>query len=80
MKSVGSWLALGDPRKPAARLVTIFDLSDLLHRMDAALTEGPKPQPPQPTGIAAKIIDAGKVRRGEMSLREFRGKRGKTIK
>jgi len=81
MKSLGSWLAFGDPQKPAARLVTIFDLSDLLHRLDAALTEGPKPQPPQQTGPAAMIIDAGKVRRGEMTLKEFRAKhRGKRSK
>ncbi len=54
----------------------VFNLSARLRALDAALVEAAKPQPPAPTGMAKQILDAGKVARGEMTLKEFRAKHG----
>jgi hypothetical protein len=65
MKSFGYHLRghHGDPPRRAS----CFDLTVRLRALEHALAAPPKPEPepPRPTGLAAKIIAAGKRRRGE---------------
>jgi hypothetical protein len=57
----GFYRWLGDDQNSAS----VFDLSSRLHRLDAALGASTTPEPPPLSGPAAKIIRAGKKRRGE---------------
>jgi hypothetical protein len=60
---------------------SVFDLSAKLKLLDDALIKAAKAETTQMSGTAERIVDMGKVRRGEMTLRKFRAKhRGKTIK
>ena len=68
LEGLYTWLGEG------ANSASVFDLSAALNRLDEALAEAVKLPRPPPPGIAAQILDAGKVRRGEMTLKEFRGK------
>jgi len=52
---------------------SVFDLSARLKALDAALGEAPKAEAPM-SEAAQRIVDMGAVRRGEMTLKEFRKK------
>jgi hypothetical protein len=61
MRSFAGWLA----DDHAARRASVFNLSARLRALDAALVEAAKPQPPTPSGMAKRILGAGKRRRGQ---------------
>lgn len=65
MHSFGYWLA-ADRTWPVRRRASVFNLTDRLRALDKALADATAPPKPQPTGLAAKILRAGKKVRGEL--------------
>jgi hypothetical protein len=72
----GYYTWLGDDQNSGS----VFDLSAKLKLLDDALAEPARAKAPI-SEVAQQVIDMGKMRRGEMTLKEFRGKhRGKRSK
>jgi hypothetical protein len=71
MASLGHWLNANSPPRRAI----VFSMSSRLRALDQALAEEAKPKAEKPISEAAqRILDASEVRRGEMTLKEFRAK------
>ncbi len=71
----GHWLG-GDPLDPAPRRANVFNLSARLRALDFALADATKPQTTEPviSETAQSILDMGEVRRGAMTLKQYRAK------